>query len=116
MNQFVLLSRNRWTVLAEETDFTDAQTAAWSALCQAWGGAENFVALPSTAVYHRSKDTGTVGWRTYLLVDYLGRDRHLDILVGREFPTQVPQLWVEPNPFLVWPHAESNGKLCLWLK
>ena len=55
-----------------------------------------------------------VGWCTQLPADYLGRYRTLDIVLGREFPTEPPQFWVEPNAFLEWPHAESTGKLCLW--
>ena len=93
---------------------TTAQLAFFRRLCDQWGGADSFVELPSTVAFKRTKDTEAVGWRTQLPTDFLGRDRTLDIVVNGRFPEEIPQLWVEPNPFLEWPHAESDGKVCLW--
>lgn len=100
--------------MAETDDLTDAQRAAWQALCRAWDGAESFQELPSAVVYRRTGHMPAAGWRTYLPTDYLGRDRALDILLTRDFPIDPPQMWIDPNPFLEWPHAESDGRLCLW--
>lgn len=100
--------------MAEADDLTDAQRAAWQALCRAWDGAESFQVLPSPVVYRRAGHMPAAGWRTHLPTDYLGRDRTLDILLTRDFPIEPPQMWIDPNPFLAWPHAESNGHLCLW--
>ncbi|MFK7974512.1 MAG: ThiF family adenylyltransferase [Halioglobus sp.] len=44
----------------------------------------------------------------------MGRDRVLSIVLRTEFPHTPPELIVTPSPFLEWPHAESNGKICLW--
>lgn len=100
--------------LAEVDDLTDPQRVAWQALCRAWDGAESFQALPSTFVYRRTRHMPSAGWRTHLPADHLGRDRTLDILLTRDFPIEPPQMWIDPNPFLEWPHSESNGRLCLW--
>lgn len=93
---------------------TQAQRAFFQRLCDQWGGADSFVELPSTVAFKRTKDTEAIGWRTHLPTDFLGKDRTLDIVVTTRFPEEMPQLWIDPNPFLEWPHAESDGKLCLW--
>ncbi len=95
-------------------DVDTAQQAYFQQLSSRWGESGNFVELPSSAALKRTKRPGTVGWRTHLPTDYLGKDRTVDFVLSDGFPIDPPQLWVEPNPFLEWPHAESDGKLCLW--
>ena len=96
------------------TTLTPAQQAFFQRLSNQWGGADSFVELSSTEAFIQTKDTDAVGWRTYLPADFLGKDRTLNIVISGRFPAEIPQLWVKPNPFLEWPHSESDGKLCLW--
>lgn len=44
--------------------------------------------------------------------DYTGKDRHLRIGFPSNFPQAPLKLFVEPSPWLVWPHAMKSG-LCL---
>ena len=83
-------------------------------MCALWGGEDALTELTSTAVHKLTNDVGAIGWKTYLPPDYLGRDRALSIVLRAEYPHTPPELFVTPNPFLEWPHAESNGKICLW--
>ena len=57
---------------------------------------------------------GVAGWRTNLPTDYLGKDRWLDLIVPDRPQYDGVNLFVAPNPFLDWPHVESDGRLCLW--
>ena len=100
--------------MVESNNLTDVQKEAWDALCRAWRSADNLLKLPPTVVHRRTKDTAAIGWRTHLPSDYLGRDRQLYIMLPGEFPVQLPLMYVDPNPALAWPHAEVNGRLCLW--
>lgn len=53
------------------------------------------------------------GWRVTLALSGYG-DWALDVLVGVEFPFSAPQIaLVDRTRFLVWPHVESDGILCL---
>lgn len=110
----MLRGQNPWIALASIEKLPAAHEEAWKAICHKWEGSEYFERLPSTLVAKRTGDYPSAGWRTQLPPDYLGRDRTLDIIVGREFPLEPPQFWINPTPFLEWPHSESNGKLCLW--
>lgn len=92
----------------------ESQAVAWNALCALWGGEDAFTELTSTAVLKLTNDVGATGWQTYLPPDYMGRDRVLSIVLRAEFPHTPPELIVTPSPFLEWPHAESNGRICLW--
>jgi len=52
------------------------------------------------------------GWR--VPTDFSGVVRELDLLVGREFPFSLPRVGLGgPEEFLVWPHVEEDGLLCL---
>lgn len=95
-------------------ELNESQAAAWSAICALWGGEDAFTELTATSVLKLTNNYGAVGWQTYLPPDYIGRDRVLSIVLRAEFPHTPPELFVTPNPFLEWPHAESNGKICLW--
>jgi sulfur-carrier protein adenylyltransferase/sulfurtransferase len=93
---------------------TEPKAAAWSTLVALWGGEHYFTTLNSTAVFRLSNDIGAIGWLTHLPPDYIGRDRKLSIVLRAEFPHVPPEFFVNPSPFLEWPHAESSGKICLW--
>ena len=47
-----------------------------------------------------------------LPVDFTGLERRLRIGFPNGFPSESPNLQVEPSPWLVWPHAMASG-LCL---
>lgn len=74
-----------------------------------------FTQLPATAVRKRASQTDVAGWRTNLPTDYLGKDRTLEIIVPIDPRSAGISLYVTPNPFLDWPHAEPDGHLCLWM-
>ena len=98
-------------------DLTEEQRAAWQQLRACWNNdSEALREIPRAAVLRLTKDEDAVGWRAALPPDYLGQDRHLDIILPSGFPNMPPQFWIEPNAFLSWPHAERNGKLCLWVE
>ena len=53
-----------------------------------------------------------IGWRTTLKVD--GTDYPLDVMVDSYFPFSPPRIaLVDRSKFLVWPHVEHDGCLCL---
>ena len=107
-------NRIRWIALGEVDALTNAHEEAWQSLKKAWGGADSFKALPPVVAYKRTKDADAVGWQTQLPADYLGVSRTLEIILPGDFPIDAPLCWVEPNPYLEWPHGEVDGKLCLW--
>lgn len=52
------------------------------------------------------------GWQ--VATDFSGVIRELDLLVDREFPFSQPRIGLGgPEQFLVWPHVEEDGILCL---
>lgn len=52
------------------------------------------------------------GWRTSIEVN--GQTSEIDIIIDRHYPFSLPGLFlVGQNRFLVWPHVEKSGKLCL---
>jgi|TARA_R110000823_G_scaffold315548_1_gene448100 hypothetical protein len=45
---------------------------------------------------------------------YDGIDRHLDLLITLSFPDTLPLVAIrDPSLYLVWPHVESDGVICL---
>lgn len=49
-----------------------------------------------------------------LAVQFSGHHRHIDLLLPVGFPWQAPRIaLVDRPPFLVWPHVERDGILCL---
>lgn len=51
---------------------------------------------------------------TYLIACPDGQDRQLDILFTKSFPYTIPLVAIRDlTLFLVWPHVESDGVLCL---
>ena len=48
-----------------------------------------------------------------LPIDYTGQERRLRIGFPSNFPRELLRLYVEPSPWLVWPHAMKSG-LCLY--
>lgn len=93
---------------------TTAQQKVWGRLNELWGDTSALKHLPSTEVARRNETEGTVGWQTFLPLDYLGRVRRLLIILPGNFPLQELEFWVDQNPYGEWPHAEHNGKLCIW--
>jgi molybdopterin/thiamine biosynthesis adenylyltransferase len=52
------------------------------------------------------------GWRISVEVD--GQEFELDVVVDTRYPFSLPRLFlVGSNRFLIWPHVEKSGKLCL---
>jgi len=93
---------------ADQSTFFRALSAQWA------GGDDTFERLPATASRKRLRKDGVAGWRTVLPTDYLGKDRWLEVIVPADPQSRGADLYVTPNPFLDWPHAESDGRLCLW--
>lgn len=60
----------------------------------------------------KARSGETVAYRFPLPLDYLGIERTLHIGFPRGFPSAGLNLYVEPSPWLVWPHATKAG-LCL---
>lgn len=59
-----------------------------------------------------SKRRPTAGWR--LAVEFEDRSRRLDILIDGRFPWAPPRIVLLDRPrFLVWPHVEEDGALCI---
>lgn len=54
------------------------------------------------------------GWSLPLPLDYRGQSRELRLILPAQFPAEPVQAFVHPVAFLEWPHAESDGHLCLW--
>ena len=54
------------------------------------------------------------GWSLPLPIDYLGQSRELRMILPPQFPAEPVQAFIHPGAFLEWPHAESDGHLCLW--
>ncbi len=54
------------------------------------------------------------GWCLPLPLDYLGQSRELRLILPPRFPAAPIQAFIHPAAFLQWPHAESDGHLCLW--
>lgn len=85
------------------------------AIAAQWGGGDDiFERLPATVALKRQREDGVAGWRTNLPTDYLGKDRWLEVIVPADPSSYGASLYVTPNPFLDWPHTESDGRLCLW--
>src|SRR5689334_14537211 len=56
--------------------------------------------------------TFVAGWR--VATDFSGVARELDLLVDRGFPFSQPRIGLGgPAQFLIWPHVEEDGILCL---
>lgn len=91
------------------------QAAFFRSLAAQWGGGDDiFERLPATVALKRRREEGIAGWRTNLPTDYLGEDRWLEVIVPADPQSRGADLYVTPNPYLDWPHAESDGRLCLW--
>lgn len=90
---------------------TPALLEAESALRVQFG--ELLEPLPRNVV-HGLSPGALLGWRVGLPRDYLGVERQLRVVLPAELPARSPQLFVDPPAFLQWPHAESDGHLCLW--
>ena len=60
----------------------------------------------------KSRSDETVAYRFPLPTDYLGIERALHIGFPKGFPSAGLNLYVDPSPWLVWPHATKAG-LCL---
>ena len=59
-----------------------------------------------------SKRHPIAGWR--LVVDFEDCSRRLDILIDGRFPWAPPRIALLDRPrFLVWPHVEKDGALCI---
>lgn len=54
------------------------------------------------------------GWSLPLPIDYLGQSRELRLILPPRFPAEPVQAFIHPVAYLDWPHAESDGHLCLW--
>ena len=54
------------------------------------------------------------GWCLPLPIDYLGQSRELWLILPPGFPADPVRAFIHPAAFLHWPHAESDGHLCLW--
>ena len=52
------------------------------------------------------------GWR--VPTDFSGKIREFDLLIDRQFPFSQPRIGLGgPLQFLIWPHVEEDGILCL---
>lgn len=60
----------------------------------------------------KARSDETVAYRFPLPTDYLGIERTLHIGFPKGFPSAGLNLYVDPSPWLVWPHATKAG-LCL---
>ena len=73
-------------------------------------GADRFQDHALRAIYQHRKFVA--GWRAP--TDFSGVTRDLDLLVDQEFPFSQPRVGLGgPAEFLVWPHIEEDGLLCL---
>ena len=71
--------------------------------------------LTEAQIYKITKDDKAIGWRIPLPADYTGLKRELHFVVPGDFPAKPLLAYVDPIPFLVWPHCDRRGKLCLWI-
>jgi hypothetical protein len=60
----------------------------------------------------KARSGESVAYRFPLPIDYLGIERTLHIGFPKGFPSGGLNLYVDPSPWLVWPHATKAG-LCL---
>lgn len=69
--------------------------------------------LGSVELHSEYRDRQFVaGWR--IPAEFGSETRRLDILVTAQFPFSLPRIaLVDRPPFLVWPHVERDGLLCL---
>jgi sulfur-carrier protein adenylyltransferase/sulfurtransferase len=74
------------------------------------------LSLSETQASSRTKSEHSSGWKLPLPPDYTGVARELIIVLPGDFPAEVMQAYVEPSPFLVWPHCDRQGKLCIWME
>jgi molybdopterin/thiamine biosynthesis adenylyltransferase len=91
-----------------------ARRAAAKAELEEWlstvSGGARALTPAELAIY--SKRHPVAGWR--LAVDFGDRCRRLDILIDGRFPWAPPRIALLDRPrFLVWPHVEEDGALCL---
>ena len=110
-----LLSRSRWVALAEGADIaTGLPHERVEALLQRhFGHTDVLAALPCVAI-DKLVQGARHGWCLPLPIDYLGQSRELWLILPPGFPADPVRAFIHPAAFLQWPHAESDGRLCLW--
>ena len=110
-----LRNPNRWAALAEgpaaATGLPPAR--AHAQLERHFGRAGVLAPLPR-AVIDKAVRGASHGWSLPLPMDYLGQSRELRLILPPQFPAEPVQAFIHPVAFLEWPHAESDGHLCLW--
>ena len=110
-----LRNPNRWAALAEGPAAATGlpPTRAHTQLERHFGRAGVLAALPR-AVIDKAVRSASHGWSLPLPMDYLGQSRELRLILPPQFPAEPVQAFIHPVAFLEWPHAESDGHLCLW--
>lgn len=96
---------------ASDTAVPDGIAAS---LAAHFGDSAGLVSLPRAAAYRLWPAEDVYGWRVSLPTDYTGRCRDLWILVSANAQEEPPRIFVQPSAFMVWPHVECDGRLCLW--
>jgi hypothetical protein len=92
---------------------TAAQVAAFEVLAERFGRSR-LERLPSATIRKVCSTPGSAGWTVALPADYTGRSRELWFVLPGNLPLEPPIVHVCPEAYRKWPHAESDGKFCLW--
>lgn len=108
-------NRSRWVALAEgaaiATGFSHERAEAQ--LQRHFGQTGVLAPLPRTTI-DKVVQGACHGWCLPLPIDYLGQSRELWLILPPGFPADPVRAFVFPAAFLHWPHAETDGHLCLW--
>jgi molybdopterin/thiamine biosynthesis adenylyltransferase len=94
-------------VQSHQSDSAVSEVAKW--LSELSGGARE---LNPDELREYKAHKFIAGWR--LLVNFVDKDRRLDLLLDKQFPRSQPRVGLVDRPeFLTLPHVEKDGVLCL---